>query len=214
MLVYLDESGDLGFNFSKLKTSQYFVIALLVVYDMKSNKKIEKAVQRTLKNKIRKKKRKANTIELKGSKTSFKVKEYFYRQIKDCKFEIYSIVLNKKRVYPELRRNKERLYNYLARLILGKCPLKKVQTRLILKVDRSKAKKEQGAFDRYLIFQIQAILSPKIPLEIYHIDSKESKGVQAMDMFIWGIFRKYENSDLEWYRVFREKVKFETVFLK
>jgi len=214
LLVYLDESGDLGFDFLKSKTSQYFAIALLVVYDMENNRKIEKGVERTLKNKIRKKKRKTNTIELKGSKTNFNVKEYFYRQIKDCNFGIYSIVLNKKRVYPELRKNKERLYNYLARLILEKCPFRKVRTRLILTVDKSKAKKEQGAFDRYLIFQIQGILPPKVPLEIYHIDSKKSKGVQAIDMFIWGIFRKYEKTDLEWYKVFKEKIKLETVFLK
>ena len=34
MFIFLDESGDLGFDFDKAKTSRYFVITLLVCNDM------------------------------------------------------------------------------------------------------------------------------------------------------------------------------------
>ena len=41
----------------------------------------------------------------------------------------------------------------------------------------------------------------------------ESGDLQAADMFAWGIFRKYEAGDLEWYDVFKEKVSYEKLYL-
>jgi hypothetical protein len=32
-------------------------------------------------------------------------------------------------------------------------------------------------------------------------------------MFAWGFFRKYERKDVEWYDIFKGKVRFETVYL-
>lgn len=50
----------------------------------------------------------------------------------------------------------------------------------------------------------------KFFIDIYHSDSQQSFGLQAVDMFCWGIFQKYERENMEWYTVFAEdKVKFE-----
>ncbi len=38
-------------------------------------------------------------------------------------------------------------------------------------------------------------------------------GLQAVDVFSWGIFRKYERKDKEWFDIFREKVKYDSVYL-
>ena len=35
----------------------------------------------------------------------------------------------------------------------------------------------------------------------------------AVDLFSWGIFRKYEKKDLKWFEIFREKVAFEEQYL-
>jgi len=43
--IFLDESGDLGFNFKKKKTSKFFVITFLFVKDKGP---IEKIVKKTL----------------------------------------------------------------------------------------------------------------------------------------------------------------------
>ena len=45
-------------------------------------------------------------LELKGTKTIFTIKEYFFKQIKDLDFGIYSLVLNKRRVYEYLIKEK------------------------------------------------------------------------------------------------------------
>ena len=78
MNLFLDESGCLGFNFDNKKTSKHFTIAILAT---SNNKDISYAVKKTLKRKINHEKSKRIESELKGSRTSFDVKNYFYRQI-------------------------------------------------------------------------------------------------------------------------------------
>jgi hypothetical protein len=56
LIVYLDESGDLGFDFSKPKTSRKFVITLLVCDGVEGADGFRKAARRTLKNKLNHKK--------------------------------------------------------------------------------------------------------------------------------------------------------------
>lgn len=43
-------------------------------------------------------------------------------------------------------------------------------------------------------------------MDIYHWDSKESHGLQACDLFCWGVFQKYEMNKDEWYGIFKEKM--------
>ncbi len=82
MYIFLDESGDLGVELSKPGTSQHFVITLLLTPTQNARRGVEKAIERTIRNKIRKgKKGKIATLELKGTNTSLEVKQYFYRQV-------------------------------------------------------------------------------------------------------------------------------------
>jgi predicted transposase YdaD len=105
MIIFLDESGDLGFDFKKEGTTHFFVVTLLVVKDEQQAKLIRKAVARSLKNKILRKRRgKPKNVELKGSSTALSVKKYFLKQLKDCCFSIYTIALKKKRVFQDLTR--------------------------------------------------------------------------------------------------------------
>jgi hypothetical protein len=36
---------------------------------------------------------------------------------------------------------------------------------------------------------------------------------QAADLFSWGIFRKYEKRDTEWYKIFNSKIRYESKYL-
>jgi hypothetical protein len=58
-----------------------------------------------------------------------------------------------------------------------------------------------------------AKIDPKIPLEIKHKNSCSDYGLNAVDLFSWGIFRKYERKDWEWYNIFKEKIKFDDIYL-
>jgi hypothetical protein len=217
MFIYLDESGDLGFDFQKRKTTKTFVITLLICSTESSRREFAKAVKRTLKNKLNRKKKKTRIIsELKGTDTTIGVKKYFFRNIKSNRWAIYSLVLNKVRVEPHLRTKigKKKLYNFLSRVLLENLNLSKVQRNVELVVDRCKNKKEVKDFNQYLINQLEALLPLNTDLNISHLTSQESTGLQAVDLFSWGIFRKYENGDSEWYDIYGHKIKFETVYLR
>lgn len=96
--LYLDESGDLGFDFVNKKPSRFFTVAILATSDRDSFLRIGRAVWKTLRRKLNKPK-KNQVHELKGNNTSVEVKRYFWRQIKDCRFGVYAITLNKRRVF-------------------------------------------------------------------------------------------------------------------
>ncbi len=209
--LYLDESGDLGFDFVNKKPSKFFTVTIFAIKGPLNNRLLTKAVKKTLKRKLNRKK--ATTEELKGARTIFEIKKYFYNQIKDLKFAIYALTLNKKRVYERLTRDKERVYNYISRLVLDKIAFEKAQVQVMLILDKSKSPKEIGDFNQYIFRQLKGRLDPKVPLDIKHENSRQYYGLQAVDLFSWGIFRKYEKKDTAWFDIFREKVAFEEQYL-
>jgi len=207
--LYLDESGDLGFDFVNKKPSKFFTVAILVVRG-ENNRKLVKAVRITLRRKFKNKKK---VEELKGSKCPLVIKKYFYRQVKDIKFALYSITLNKIRVYERLRKDKERVYNFMARHVLDQIPFDNANLRVKIIIDKSKTKKNIFEFNQYILRQIKSKFDPKVPLDIYHYDSKQNLGLQAVDLFCWGIFRKYERGDKEWFNIFKDKIVYDQQYL-
>lgn len=214
MIIYLDESGDLGFDFSKRKTSRKFVITVLVCDSAEAIQGFRKAVRRSLKNKLNAKRNLTN--ELKGTNTTLAIKKYFFRQLTPDEWRIYSVILNKNRVYDNLRtkQGKKKLYNFLARFVLEKIDLTKAGNAVNLVVDRSKTSDEIRDFNSYVENQLQGLLPLDVPLFITHELSCNNPGLQAVDLFCWGMFRKYEMNDMGWYRIFREAITYEGEYLK
>lgn len=208
LYLYLDESGDLGFDFFGKKPSKFFTIAVLAVRGVGNNRRIINAVKKTLKRKL-----KNEDAELKGTKTKIEVKNYFYRQAAAVSFQIYSLTLNKRRVYESLTQRKDRVYNYIAKNVLDAIPVEDASQRIQLIIDRSKSKREVKDFNQYIIRHLQGRLEPRVPLDIYHWTSHENLGLQAADLFSWGIFRKYEKKDASWFHVFESKVARDSVYL-
>ena len=214
LYLYLDESGDLGFDFVNKKPSKYFTICILLIHGVEARKRIVKMIERTLRRKLNpKRKRRRYIEELKGSQTTLEIKKYFYRNLRKVPLEIYSITLNKKRVYSHLIEDKSRVYNWVARLLLDKLDLLKADNQISLILDKSKSKPEIAEFNKYILLQLEGKLDPKVPLNIAHSDSCIDKCLNAVDLFAWGIFRKYERKDEDWYSVYQDKVKLDTLYL-
>jgi len=207
--LYLDESGDLGFDFVNKSPSKFFTVSILVIKNESDNRKLQKVAKITLRRKFQKKN---NVYELKGSKCPLHVKKYFYKKSKDIKFKIYSITLDKRKAYNRLEKDKERVYNFISRLVLNQIPLKNSNKGVNIIVDKSKTKKNIAEFDHYILSQIKSVFDPKTPLNIYHYNSTTSFGLQAVDLFCWGIRRKYEHKDKEWLNVFKNKVVYDEVY--
>ncbi len=214
MYVFLDESGGLSFDFTKSGTTRFFVVCLLVLPTTEDYRRLTQAVERTIRHKLHKGRApKHPTHELKGTAIDLAIKRYFFQQAQAASFSIYSLILNKARVYEELRREPERLYNFIARKLIERCPFQQATDRIILTLDRRKAVEEIKAFNQYLFVQLQGSLPLNVPIELYHKHSWERKGLQAVDLFSWGMFRKYERGDTSWYQIFQSRIVFEDVYL-
>lgn len=58
---------------------------------------------------------------------------------------------------------------------------------------------------RYIVRQLEARIDPNVPLDIRHRDSLEHPALQAVDMFCWAFFQKYERDNPEWINHFGPK---------
>jgi hypothetical protein len=213
LVIFLDESGDLGFE--KPGSSKKFIVTLLVCFSIDAAKRMRKAVERTLRNKLRRKKS-SSPGELKGSHTHPGVLEYFFRQLPKRDWALYAVILNKQRVFEYLRAKQARkkLYNYLARFVIEQVKIQETHPdRILLVVDRSKKFADILDFNRYLETYLEAVIPMEVPVDIQHEDSAGEKGLQVVDVFSNCIFRKHEKGEERLYRQFEEFIKFETVFL-
>lgn len=213
--LYLDESGDLGFDFVNKKPSKFFTIAVVAVDSIEENRKLIKAVRLTLRRKLNPpNKRKRIVYELKGSSTTIEVKKYFYRFVQPIRFGVYAVTLNKRRVYERLTKEKARVYNFISRHVLDRIPFEKnAGQRVEMIVDKSKSKPEIVEFNTYIRHQLEARLPPSAKLDVFHWSSQDTPGLQAADVFCWGIFQKYERKDEAWLAVFREKLMLDEQYL-
>lgn len=216
MIIFLDESGDLGFDFEEKSPSSHFVITLLVCESKAADDSFKTAVKRCLKNKLNHAKSRRKVEELHAVRTSLAVKQYFYRQIKNRDWRIYSLIINKRRVYDHLRTHagKKKLYNYLANKLLDRVDFSSAGAAITLVVDKCKNRSEIVDFNNYLEGQLSAKLPLEVQLNIYHEDSRSHAGLQAVDSFCWGIYRKYEWGDTKWYDCYREQIEAEVIYFE
>ena len=210
--LYLDESGDLGFDFVNKKPSDFFTICILATSSPETNKRFRYTVKKTLARKVNRR-RKCPMNEFHAHATSMAAKKYACNLLKEYRYGIYALTLNKRRVFEYLADNKAHVYNYVARLVIDEIPFEAADGNLLLTIDRSKGSAQRREFNEYITAQLEGRLDPKVRLDIVHEDSLRSAGLQLVDMFAWGIHRKYERSDGECLSIFREKLKYEARYL-
>ena len=99
--LHIDESGDLGLklNSKQRRSSNYFVLLGLLIKTQDA-KKLTFAVKKTIKRKLNVKKN--QVFELKGNQTNFKLKLYFWNQVKNIDFELFGVILDKKHLKTRL----------------------------------------------------------------------------------------------------------------
>lgn len=205
LYLYLDESGDLGFDFVNKKPSAHFTVCVLAVKGTENDRALAKAVRAVIRSRPGLK-NKDGSVELKGNLVPIETKKYFYKKARRVDYKVYSATLDKTGIYSGPPPEKERIYNYMARLALEDVDFKDAAVRVIMTVDKSKSRQGITEFNNYILNQIEARLDPLVPLDIFHLPSGESPGLQAADLFAWGIFRKYEAQDCGWYDIFRGRV--------
>ncbi len=179
MHLFLDESGDTGFNFRQGST-QVFVIALVVVDDPAP---LDQAVQR-----IRSQYELHSRYEFKFSGTADRLKGRFFRGIQDHDFFVRAIVMDKTMIYSERLREKHWFYNYVTKLVL------KYDDELILEGTLVVDKRLPGIGDRrhfntYLRRELNR--GRRRLKDIKHRDSARDNLLQVADMVAGAIHRQY-----------------------
>jgi hypothetical protein len=209
VFIFLDEAGDMGFDFENKKPSRYFVIAIITC-DVK--KPIEIAIKRTL--------AKVNAYlknplpELKGTKLKIKFKEFFLKQLTDKSLKIYCAVLDKQALENNIENlpPKDRLYNIISKRVLEQISFQDGDSPVILMVDRSKRIHEINIFNQYIKSHLEGRLPLNVKFDIFHDPSHGNKGLQAVDLFCHGIYRKYEHNDSSWYDLFKGYIASEMIY--
>lgn len=214
LIIYLDESGDLGFDFDNTKTSRYLVITLLVCYDDETNANTIRSVRNTLKNKVTK-----NIHELKGSFLALPIKKYFLYQMRKCSGWYLSVAIADKKSWLRNHRanhnhelKKKVLYDEIAKCVFSQLTDIETAHYVDIVIDKSKNKDEINEFDAAILAAIKNRINTSAKLTIRHRSSHEELGLQAVDVFCSGLGRKHEKNDLTWYSEFSDKIVSETIY--
>ena len=201
--IFLDESGDLGFNFKKKKTSKVFTITCLFVENKRS---IEKIIRKTHSELKKKYKRRFGILHAVKEKPITRQRLLKRLSEKDC--AIMTIYLNKKRVYTKLQNEKQVLYNYVVNILLDRIYTKKLlplsKTILLIASRRETNKFINQDFKNYLNNQI--VNRHKVNVRVVIKTPYEEKSLQAADFTSWAIFRKYEYGDDSYYNLIKNKI--------
>jgi hypothetical protein len=201
--IFLDESGDLGFNFKKKKTSKFFVITFLLV---KNKSPIEKIIKKTFRG-FTPKERKFHRGVLHAFRETLKTRIKVLSALSEKDVSVITIYLDKKRVYTKLQEEKHVLYNYVANILLDRIYTKKLiplnEIHLIAS-QRETNKFLNHNFKQYL--KDKVLIKHKLPIKIEIKSSHQEKCLQVADFVSWAIFRKYEHGDESYYDIIKTKI--------
>ena len=189
--IYLNKSGDLDFDFVNKKSSNFFTICVLVVRGQSNDRAMVKAVKAAL---------------------PLVAKTYFYKSVKDIKFCLYAVTLDKRKAYAIPSFNKNRIYNYIAGLVFKDIDFKDTAVKVTMTADIHGQGIGNIQLDECLQDQIQGRVEALIPLKIFRLFSLENLGLEAAGIFAHGLRMKHEKRDLVWYSVFKEKVRSERIY--
>lgn len=198
--IFLDESGDLGFDLRKKGTSKHFVITFLFAANARVIEKAVRDVHRTLK-----KSHKMSGGVLHCFRQKPIVRCRLLKRLSEKNCSVMTIYLNKEKVYTKLPEEKDILYNYVTNILLDRIVTKKLippNDKIILIASRKETNKFiNDNFKTYL--ETRVMSDHKLNLHIEIKTPHEAKGLQAVDFLSWAIFRKYEKGDESYYNLFK-----------
>lgn len=202
----MDESGDLGFNEQKEKTSKNFIIAFLFSQNKNILDKIVKKVFNALPQNIKKK----HSGTFHCYKEQPKVRLKLLSLLKDKKdISIMIIRLNKGNVWTDLRQEKSILYNYVVNILLNRVFSKKlipIKDKIVfIQSQRETNKLLNLNFKQYISQQVKKNHGVELVVEIKR--PSEEKALQIVDFVSWGVFRKYEHNDDTYYNIIKDLIR-------
>ena len=198
--IFLDESGDLGFN---NRSSRWFILTIVFANNHRKIEKCVKKVHRGLRKKYKR------VSELHAYHSDSVTKKRILKLLASTEdLKILCIILNKKKVYTDLRNQKAYLYNYTANILLDRLHNKKILKdgeMILICIDQRETNKFlKKNFENYLKNNLTGKIDNYFEIKIKA--SQTEKCLQAVDFISWSIFRKYERNDYEYYEIIKNKI--------
>jgi hypothetical protein len=201
----MDESGDLGFNFSKQKTSKYFVVTFLFTNDKNALDKIVKSVFK----KFTRKQIETHNGVLHAYKETEATRMQCLQMFRDAHAgKVITIYLNKNKVYTKLQDEKQVLYNYVTNILLDRVFTKSLiptDQKICLVASRRETNKFLNQnFSNYIVSQAKG--NHKLDIDVAIRTPQNEKGLQLVDVISWAIFRKYEHGEVSYYNEIKDTI--------
>lgn len=198
--VFLDESGDLGFDFRKKRTSRYFVVTLLFVSKKGPIEKIVRSVHHNLRKKFR-----IKSGVLHATDVGVTNRLRFCRKLASKDVTIVVAYLDKHKAYSRNKDERHVLYNQIVNILLERLITQRIVT-LAAPLELITARRETSSslnmnLKRDVILQLKKKHNLDLHMQIRM--PHEEKGLQAVDMASWAIFRKYELQDAKYFDLLR-----------
>ena len=190
--VFLDESGDLGFDLTKTRTSRNFVVAILVCSDVQPMDKLVRQVFRGFS--------KTDLKHHHGVLHAYSENETTRRKILSLLVEnnvgILIIRLDKNRAFFQ-QNEKHLLYNSIVNVILDRLISRGLvsanETVHVVASQRETSHVLNANFMSYLTSK--AVEQHGVRLDVQIKPTSAEKGLQIVDCLSWSFFRKYEHND-------------------
>lgn len=201
--IYLDESGDLGFDFTKKKTSKYFVVTFMFVAQPGPVEKIVKKIFQS----FTKAKRVHHPGVLHSTKESATTREKVLTLLAAKNISVMTIYLNKQKVYTRLQDEKQVLYNYVTNILLDRV-LNKKHVKVDEPIYLIASKRETNKFFNenfrtYLRSTMKKNFQTNMTIEIK--TPAEEKCLQVVDFVSWAYFRKREFGDDSYWKIIQNR---------
>lgn len=204
--MYIDESGDLGFEEG---SSKYIIISCLMV---ENPNEIDRIIKNMRRNKFKKELSKMN--ELRAYKLYNHIKIYMLRKLNTVpEVKVFHIILEKKKVFSNyLKNDKHKLYNFIAGKLAKNIPLS--NTNIEIKVDKSKGNIFlQRDFNEYFKRMLEQG-NDGINCKIEHSYSHSWSGLQFADLLAWCCFQKFEKNNSSYLEILSIEQEFYTIWRK
>lgn len=193
-LLFQDESGDLGFDFSKAGTSRIFVIALLVM-DEVTKRSGDKVVKNVFRRYADPKSHREGILH--AYKEKPRVRTELLQRIAEKDIRVYAIVLDKRDVKEKQLRDKpDKLYNWMTKTLLKYmciCNVLDGDGNLLIASRRETNRLLNDDFHRYVQEQISKMTAGNFDVKI--ACPHEEKCLQVVDCICWSIYRAREHGD-------------------
>ena len=202
--VYLDESGDLGFDMSKPKTSRHFLVAALLCHDTKP---VDKAVRKTFGG-FTKAQVKSHHGYLHAFSETPQTRRRLLRLLSALDIGVIVVKLDKRRVFTDIADEPHLLYNAIVNILMNRLISQSIVSphgplRLVAS-QRETMGLLNDNFTSYLIGHVRTPQGVNLSVDVKHASTE--KGLQAVDMISWSLFRQYERSDPTYAELIRPRI--------